>query len=275
MEHNQKHLIFFSFLLFVLYYSTIKWFVESWLFNPYYSHGFIIPVISLFIIGTKKEKISRITERTSSDYGFYILIIALILYGISFFWAIRFLSGISLIVSITGVTVFLYGKEIMKEILFPIGFLIFMVPLPFVDIMAPAIQRYSAMYSTALANTMGINAFNIGYEIHLPTAAFEVGLACSGMRSIVSLMVIAVLFAYILDGSLLMKGVILFSSIPLAISGNILRITAVLYIASQYGTEAAIEFFHDFSSFILFIVSMSGIFVIGRCFGRLQFKKIL
>jgi exosortase len=275
MKNNQKHLFFFLLILFFLYFSTLKWLVESWLFNPYYSHGFLVPIISVYVIWRKKENIARIIEKTSSDYGFYIIVIALILYMISFFWTIRFLSGISLIMSLGGLIIFLYGKEIMKEIIFPIGFLIFMVPIPFVDILTPPIQKNSAIYSTKLANIIGIPAFNIGYEIHLPEASFEVAMACSGLRSILSLLVIAVLFAYLLDGSLLLKGTVLLSSIPLAISGNILRITSVLFIASKYGTEAAMEFFHNFSSLILFGVSLLGLFLIGRCFGRLQFKKTL
>ncbi len=80
-------------------------------------------------------------------------------------------------------------------------------------------------------------------------------------------------YAFILEGGLLMKMSVLFSSIPIAMAGNILRITSVLIIGNKYGTEAAIGYFHQFSSLVLFSVALIGLFAVGRSFGRLKFKE--
>jgi exosortase/archaeosortase family protein len=90
----------------------------------------------------------------------------------------------------------------------------------------------------------------------------------------ISLFTIGIIFAYILEGSNLMKATVIISTIPLALAGNILRITSILIVANKYGQEAAINYFHDFSSLLLFSVALIGLFLVGGCFGRLRFKKI-
>jgi len=275
MNNNKKYLLIFLSIIFLFFFETLVWLVESWIYNPYYSHGLLIPLISIFLIWKKKNDIIIQEERDSSNFGFYILIASLLLYIISFFWNIRFLSGIALIISIAGVICFFYGNEVLKELTFPIIFLIFMIPLPLNDYLAPFFQSISTVCSAELINMIGISAEYNGYEIHLSNSVFEIALACSGIRSIISLMAIAALFSYLIDGALIAKVIIFLSSIPLALIGNILRITSVLFIADRYGSEAAMNFFHSFSSLMLFIISLTGLFLVGRCFGRLKFKKIL
>lgn len=267
--------ILLALVLFIFYFQTLVWLVESWMYNPYYSHGFIIPGISLYFIWTKKDSLTGPMQRTSQELGFYLILVALLIHGLGFFWTIKSLSGISLIMSITGVILFLYGKEIIKELSFPLLFLIFSIPLPINDFLTPAVQYLSTVSSTFLAGLIGIPAHNVGYVIYIPAGSFEVGLPCSGLRSVISLMAVAAVFAYILEGSKRMKAVIFFSSIPLALMGNIVRITSVLFIADRYTTQVAMSFFHGFSSLVLFSISLLGLFLVGRCFGRLRFKKTL
>ena len=273
--NNRDYLFIFSAVLILFFFNTLVWLIESWIYNPYYSHGFLIPLISFFLVWKKKDNILLQEDKTSSGLGFFILIFSLLLYLISFIWTIRFLSGISLIISIAGVVCFLYGKELMNKLIFPVCFLIFMVPLPLNDLLAPFFQNISTVCATKLVNIIGISAYYTGYEIHLLDSTFEIALSCSGLHSIISLLAIAALFSYIIEGVTIARVIIFISAIPLAMTGNILRITAVLFIADKYGTEAAINFFHDFSSLLLFIFSLIGLFLVGRCFGRLRFKKIL
>lgn len=272
---NRQYLLIFAVVLFLFFFKTIVWLVESWIYNPYYSHGFLIPLISIFLIRSKKDEISFQEKRDTSDTGFYMLITGLVFYVISFFWTIRFLSGVALVITIAGVIFFLYGKEVLKELAFPVCFLVFMVPLPLNDYLAPFFQYISTVCSTQFINMIGISAYYTGYNIHLSRGIFEVALPCSGLNSIISLMAISALFCYMIEGSVKAKVIIFISSIPLALMGNILRITAVLFIADRYGSEVALSFFHSFSSLLLFSVSLIGLFLVGRCFGRLRFKKIL
>lgn len=257
----------------VFYYNTFGWLMGSWINNEYYSHGFLVPVISGYIIWNMRKELGGV-QKNESQAGLALFAGGILLQGIGVLWTIRFLSGISLLVAISGAILYLYGWEFFNKIKFPILFLILMIPVPFVDMVAPPAQTVSAISSANLASLFGIPVQRDGLVLNIPAGSFEVGLPCSGLRSIISLLTIAVIFAFILEGGLLMKFIIIMSSIPLALAGNTMRITSVLAVANTYGQEAAMEYFHDFSSLLLFSVALLGLFLTGRCFGRLRFKKI-
>ena len=267
------YIIFFIAIMGFFYYDTLSWLMISWINNPYYSHGILVPVISGYIIWNMRKELYSV-EKNQSLVGLAIFIMSFILHSISVHWTIYFLSGISLVMAITGAILFLFGGEFLKKILFPILFLFLMIPIPFVDVITPVLQMNSANISSSIANFIGIPVVKDGLVLRIPGGAFEVGLECSGIRSILSLLTIAVLFSFILEGSMLMKLILILSSFPLAIAGNALRIVSILEIAQLYGKEAATNYFHDFSSPLVFIFAFFGLFLVGRCFGRLQFKKI-
>ncbi len=255
------------------YYNTISWLVESWMYNEYYSHGFLVPIISAYIIWNMRTELGSM-EKKSSQAGLAIFTGSILLQGISVLLTIRFLSGISLLLTLAGAIIYLYGWEFMKKIRFPFLFLILMIPLPFVYMITSPAQTISVFSAANLANLIGIPTVREGLLLTIPAGAFEVGVECSGINSLISLFTIGIIFSYVLEGSNLMKATILISTIPLAMAGNILRITSILVVASKYGQEAAINYFHDFSSLLLFSVALFGLFLVGRCFGRLRFKKI-
>jgi exosortase len=265
-------LLIFVAIIGIFYYNTLGWLVESWLYNEYYSHGFLVPVISSYIIWNMREELASM-EKKQSQYGLFIFMGGILVQVISAIWTIRFLSGISLLITIAGVIIYLYGWNFMKKIRFPFLFLILMVPVPFVDMIAGSAQTISVMATSGVANLIGIQTLREGLILKTSAGLFEVGIECSGINSLISLFTIGIIFAYMLEGSNVMKTTIVLSAIPLAMAGNIMRITSVLAVAGKYGQEAAMNYFHDLSSLLLFSVALAGLFIVGRCFGRLQFKK--
>lgn len=257
----------------VFYHNTINWLIDSWINNQYYSHGFIVPIVSIYIVWNMRKELSNI-YRKQSQTGLVLLISGVVLYGVSYMSTIRFLSGLSLVITIFGVILYLHGWEFANKIKFPILFLLMAVPVPFVDLVASPAQTISAVSSSSMANLLGVSVQREGFILNMSTGKFEVALECSGINSIISLLTISIIFAFVLEGSLLMKSVIVLSSVLLAMMGNILRITSTLIVASKYGHEAALNYFHDFSSFLLFSVALIGLFLVGRSFGRLKFKNI-
>ncbi len=269
---NYLSILFIPVVL-IFYYNTIVWLVESWIYNEYYSHGFLVPIISGYIVWRMREELGNI-EKKPSQHGLVLFVAGIIIQGISVLSTIRFLSAISLLITLAGVIIYLYGWEFMKKIRFPFIFLILMIPVPFIYLITSPAQMISVLISADLGNLIGIPAVRDGFILTIPAGSFEVGVECSGINSMISLFMIGIIFAYALEGSNLMKATIVISTIPLALAGNILRITSILVVATRYGQEAAINYFHDFSSLLLFSVALIGLFLIGRCFGRLQFKKI-
>jgi exosortase len=269
---NYLSILFIPAIL-IFYYNTIVWLIESWMYNEYYSHGFLVPIISGYIVWNMRKDL-RYIEKKSSQFGLFLFTVGIIIQVISIFWTIRFLSGISLLLSLAGAIIYLYGWDFMKKIQFPFLFLLLMIPMPFVYLITSPAQTVSVFFAAKMSNLIGIPTIREGLLLTIPAGAFEVGVECSGINSLISLFTIGTIFAYILEGSNLMKVTVLISTIPLALAGNILRITSILVIASKYGQEAAINYFHDFSSLLLFSVALIGLFLVGRCFGRLRFKKI-
>jgi exosortase len=266
-------LIIFIAAIGAFYYNTIGWLVNSWINNEYYSHGLLVPLISGYILWNKRDELASLEKKQARE-GLAVFAAGIIIHGISVLWTIRFLSGLSLILTISGVILYLFGREFIKKIWFPLSFLLLMVPLPFVDLIAAPAQTISAIATSGLAQLIGLPVQREGLVLTTPAGLFEVGLPCSGINSIVSLLTIGIIFAFILEGKKTMKFAILLSAIPLALAGNIIRITSVLVFANKYGQEAAMNYFHDFSSLLMFSIALLGLFIVGRCFGRLRFKKI-
>ncbi len=260
-------------LIVVIYFNTLIWLFTAWWSDPYYSHGVLVPLISGYLIWTKRAELSELPKE-SSGLGIPVIVAGLLIHGVGLFRTIRFASAISIVIVLTGIILFIYGNDVMKSLLFPVSFLIFMVPIPFSPVIGAALQAPSAGVATTLVSALGIPATVTGAEIRLTECAFEVGAPCSGLRSIISLLMLAALCVYLLEGSVVMKATVFVSALPIAIAANVLRISSILLVANAYGSDAAMTFFHDFSSLLFFIISLIGLLIIGRCFGSLRFKRI-
>lgn len=256
-----------------MYFNTLVWLFTAWWNDPYYMYGFIVPMISGYLVWNKRALLARL-DKEQSSLGMPVIVAGLLIHGIGVFLTFRFASAVSIIIVLAGMILTIYGKAVTKALLFPIGFLFFMVPIPIAPVIGAALQAPSAGFAASLVSMLGIGATVTGAEICLAESAFEVGAPCSGMKSIIGLLTLAALYAYLLDGSMYMKVTIFLSALPLAIMANVLRIVAILLIANAYGSEVAINFFHDFSSLLLFSIAAFGLLIVGRCFGSLRFKRI-
>jgi len=256
-------------LILVIYSKTLIWLVTAWWSDPYYSHGILVPLISGYLIWTKRAELSEL-QKEPSGLGIPVIVAGLLIHGVGLFQTIRFASAISIVIVLTGIILFIYGNEVMKSLLFPVAFLVFMAPIPFSPVIGAALQAPSAGLAATLISALGIPATVTGAEIRLTECAFDVG----APRSIISLLTLAALYAYLLEGSIVMKAAVFLSALPIAVAANVLRITTILLVANAYGSDVAMRFFHDFSSLLLFSISLIGLLIVGRCFGSLRFKRI-
>ena len=276
----KKITFFISLLLSLLYFRTFIWLINSWLTDPYYSHGFLIPIICGFIawrnIREYKNKNPETEPETDLDSaplkfkpGIYIFAFGLALYVIGFIKLFPFLSALSFLFTASGLILYFYGKSMMRSFLFPVSFLIFAIPLPFVFLekVAYVLQSLSAYYPALFLEMLGIPVTRLGAEIQLKDASFIIGLPCSGMNSLISLLALAAIFIYILRCPLYKKATLLCITIPIAIFANILRVTSLLLIAHAYGAETANGFFHTFFSPLLFIIAFIFLVLISIIIG--------
>ncbi len=271
-SHTILTIVIVSAVVGIFFISTLQWLVISWLNNAYYSHGFLVPLISGYLIYNMREDLKKLEKKQTLE-GLAIFLAGIIMYGIGSLNTIRFISGFSLIVTIFGLILYIYGWKFINKIRFPLLFLIFMIPLPIMDLIAPPAQAISAVGATDISNLIGLSVSRDGYTLNTPGGHYEVAVECSGINSLISLISLSTIFAFLLEGGILMKMIIFFSSIPIAMAGNIFRITSVLVVGNVYGIEAAEGYFHQFSSIVLFMVALVGLFAVGRSFGRLKFKE--
>ncbi len=245
----------------ILYLPIMAWLVNSWLNNPFYSHGFLIPAVSAFIAWRNLSSLER-ADAVSGDFDFYspgfgILSLGLALLVLGYLRGVPSLGALSFLFTMSGVVLYLYGRGVMRSVFFPIAFLIFAIPPPGVllDAIASHLQTISATYSAAIVMQLGIPVDRVGAEIHLRNTSLVVGLPCSGMNSVIALLALSALFVYLLKCSWYKKTALVLASIAFAIFANILRIVFLLLLGNSYGAETATGFFHTLFSPLLFIIA--------------------
>ncbi|MCA9404306.1 MAG: exosortase [Candidatus Omnitrophica bacterium] len=250
------------------YFPTILWMYDRWMArDSYYSHGFLIPIVSLALIYWNKDELAEIKWK-ESPWGMRLIIAGAVLHLLASHPNVRiyFVSGFSMLVLISGLVLYLYGEEIFKRILFPLFFLIFMVPMPLVVINKVSLQlkMFAAELATMVLNNMGIQALRDGSIIKMRHAHVTVDDVCSGLRSLISLTALGSICAYWLKAAMWKRLALFASTIPIAIITNMCRVVALSAISEIWGTEYAEGFVHDFLGFMVFALAFIMLMAVGK-----------
>jgi exosortase len=234
--------------------------------DSYYSHGFLVPLVSAYLIWRKRKRLKELLPARPCKSGLALLVGGLILHLISTLLKINFGSYFSLLIVLAGLALYLFGKRITRELIFPLTFLIFMIPLPSVIIIAVSFKMKVLAAQTAswTVNLIGIPTTRDGSTIYLPESFLLVGDPCSGLRSLISLLALGTVFTQFISGGLIRKITLFLSSIPIALISNVLRIISLLLVTHIYGERAALGFFHDLSGILVFIFAFIGLIIIMR-----------
>ncbi|MFH0771232.1 MAG: exosortase/archaeosortase family protein [Candidatus Omnitrophota bacterium] len=249
-----------------VYWPTFVWmnarFLEA---DTYYSHGFLAPFVFAYLVWIKRDELER-CEISPQAAGLFILIPTLLIHLLAYLLEINFISGFSIIAALFGISLCLYGVNVTKILIFPILFLVFMIPLPQVMIIGISFKMkiFAAQAAASIVKIMGIKAFREGSIIFLPNTSLTVGDPCSGLRSLISLTALGALYAYLAKLSPIRKTILFLISIPVALAANIARIALLLLVAFVYGAQVATGKFHDFSGFLLFIFALAGLIIAGK-----------
>ena len=253
-------------LLIFAYFPTIVWMVDRWnAKESYYGHGFLIPFVSAYLLWRKRKELLCIQPSPSMG-GFFLLMAGLLIHLASAILKVYFTSAFSILLSVPGLVLYLWGRKMLRAAAFPIFFLIFMVPFPLVVIGTTTVRLklFAATCAVHLLRMIGLPAIQDGSTIHMMHATVLVDDPCSGLRSLISLLTLGVLFAYLRQSSVPRRALFFLSSVPIALIANIVRVVLLAAVADIYGTEAAFKFFHDFSGFVLFGVALAGLSLVGR-----------
>jgi len=253
-------------LVLVAYIPTFVWMVDRWMASEsYYGHGFLIPIVSLYIVWQRRKLLER-AKISNWIPGLIIIAIGLLMHIVAAALRIYFISGFSFVFVLYGLILFSFGKEVTGKLIFPIFFLLAMIPLPLVIIgnLTVKLKLFVAQAATFTLNKIGFPSVLNGSIIRMPESFTVVGAPCSGLRSLISLLTLGILFSYAMKISYMKKSVLFVSSIPIALTTNIIRVVMLSTVNDLYGEKAAFGFFHDFSGFVMFGIAFLGLYMIGR-----------
>jgi len=260
--------IILTVLCLAVYYDVLWRLVQSWSSDPNFSHGFIVPIFSLFIIWTQRITISSLPIKPSV-WGLPIIVLALALVIIGNLGAELFVGRVSFIFALAGLTIFLLGWAHFRALLFPWLFLFLMVPIPailFAQMTLP-LQTLAAKLAAATLQLVGIPVFREGNIISLPAMPLEVAEACSGIRSLLSLGTLAIIYGYFVEERMSMRVIMALAAIPIAVLANGFRIFGTGILVQYWGPDRALGFFHEFSGWLIFLVSMCLLFMVHKALG--------
>jgi len=249
----------------VLYRGVIVKLVSDWAHDDNYSHGFLILPIALYFVWERRRKLLAMTPSPSA-LGLLVVIgsIATLVAGV--LGAELFLTRVSIIGLIGGVVLYTLGWRHLRVLAFPIAFLILMVPLPAIvfNQIAFPLQLLASRFGESTLQAAAIPVLREGNVIYLANTTLEVAEACSGIRSLVSLLTLGIVYGYFTDGRGWMRWLIALATVPIAIVTNGMRVAGTGIAAHYYGPEAAQGFFHEFSGWLVFVAAFALLFVIVR-----------
>jgi len=252
-----------------LFWPVLAHLVQDWWNDSNYSHGFFIPLISAYFIWERRDQLSH-AEIKPSLWGLFVLTSGLLLLVIARVGAELFLMRASLLVVLMGLVLYLAGPAYGKVFRFPIAFLVLMIPLPAIVLNALSLplQGFAAKAATFCLQALSIPVFRDGNIIALPHLTLEVAEACSGLRSLMSLMTLGIVFAYFSQSQTWKRWVLIASTIPIAIAANALRVAGTGLLAHYFGEETAQGFYHTFSGWLVFLVAFAALAIEGALISK-------
>lgn len=266
-------------LLAATYYPTLKWMVERWdEKESYMAHGWLIAPIALYLLWQIRGRI-RETPWKGSRSGFFLLAFALLLNVVAGLADVSSISGITLVLALAGFVLLQRGWAMMRRVWFPIFFLLFMVPPPefIISSMNFSLKLTAADFATGLLNLAGIPAIRQGSNMVFGDERLAVGDVCSGLRSLLALLSLGVLYAYMIrDKGKSQVLAVLLMAVPAAVIGNGIRIFLVSCLVVWLGQEQVFRprigswDLHLFTGAFIFIAAFACLFLAGRIAEALQ-----
>jgi exosortase len=240
-----------------LYGPMLSQLVLQWWQDPDYGHGFFVPLFSGYVLWRQRERWTK-SEINPTDFGLLVMLGAVGLLLAGSLGAELFTSRLSLLVLLTGLTLFLGGWKVLRAVSFPLGFLIFMIPIPAIiynQITFP-LQLLASRFGAFWLELVQVPVLRDGNVLIMSNYSLEIVEACSGIRSLMALVALATAYGYFLEPRRWVRYVLVILMVPTAIVSNAIRIMGAGVLAHRFGPVAAEGFLHEFSGWVIFLVAL-------------------
>ena len=242
----------------LVYFPTLTSLVRQWSSDDNYSHGFLVAPFAVYFAWLRRRELASLPARPHW-IGAVVALGSLAVLLAGRLGAELFLARVSLIGLLTGTVLFLYGFGHLRVLAFPIAFLLLMIPLPAVvfNQLAFPLQLLASRAGETVLSLSGIPVLREGNILMLPTTTLEVVQACSGIRSLVSLLTLAIILGKLTEPRPWARVVLALLALPVAIAANAARVAGTGLAAEWISPRAAEGVFHEFSGWVMFIVAVA------------------
>jgi len=254
--------------------------VRTWMEDGNWSHGFLIPLFSLYFLYTRRDELFAAPRRICmwglALLGLGIFTVLAGVYIYESFWKGYWFSHIGIIITIMGLVLYLAGPSVLKTVWLPIAFLIFMMPIPGTTYgrIALPLQNLAALASAKILTIFGVVITQKASELSLVTVSgasreLTVAEACSGVRMLVAFMALGVAMAYLDDKPIWQRVTLVLMGVPIAVASNVLRvvITATAYVWDK--PDFGSGFMHSFTGMLMLIPALAMLWGLGWLLRRL------
>jgi exosortase len=244
-------------LLLWLYHSILFRLVAQWGNDPNFSHGYFVPAFALYVLWSDRAKL-RTLMPAPSWAGLPVVVLGLLMLVVGVLGVEIFTERVSLLVLLAGLIVVFVGPKFFGAVWFPWAFLFLMIPLPnlILQKITFPLQLLASKLATFMLRAVGIAVNLQGNVIYLASMTLEVIEACSGIRSLLSLITLALIYGYLMEKRVWARVMLAGSAVPIAVFANGFRIFGTGVLGQYWDPDKAQGFFHEFQGWLVFVVSL-------------------
>lgn len=259
-------------LLGIVFYDGLEYMVRRWSSDEY-SHGYFIPIISLWMVWENRGKLADISEQ-SSWAGLFFVLAGLCLGFIGELATLFVITQYAFLLTLFGLCLSFVGWKGVRLLCFPLAYLLFMIPLPnfLYNNLSSYLQLISSSLGVSVIRFCDISVYLQGNVIDLGAYQLQVVEACSGLRYLFPLASFGFLCAYFFKGSGWMRIILFISTLPITVLMNSFRIGVIGILVENWGIEQAEGFLHDFEGWVIFIGCLGILFIEMWLMVKLFFK---
>lgn len=244
-------------LVLLLYAPVLEHMVQQWSSDPDYSHGFLIPLFSGLVLYRERKRWLR-GEIHFSNLGLLVMAGAVALFFLGSLGAELFITRFSMLVLLAGMILFLAGWKVLRAVAFPVAYLTLMIPLPAIlyNQMTFPLQLIASRLAAFWLELVQVPVLRDGNVLRLSNYSLEVVEACSGIRSLLSLVSLAIAYGYLMEPRRWVRYMLVMLMVPSAIVSNAIRIMGAGVMARRFGPNGAENFLHMFSGWVIFVAAL-------------------
>lgn len=262
-----------GFLLLVCYGPILYRLVLNWTTDQDMGHGFFVPVVAGFVVWQRRHRLAEL-QPNPHVWGLVLVVFAGLLALAATLGAELFTARVAFLLALTGSVLYLGGRAYLKVLAFPLVLLLFMIPIPQIIYarLTLNLQLLASQLAEGLITVSGIPVIRSGNILELPHQTLNVVEACSGIRSLISLSFLSLIYAYFSDRRVWMRWALLAATIPIAIAANAIRV-AITGLLTQVDTMLAQGIYHEIEGYLVFVIALIALVGVHRLFSFLAARR--